>query len=88
MAEFTFAPLTPASSLHRLAAVFGPFRSTIAARSVLQRHRAPGEARRYRDAQRYLFQLLTGADLRDPRHALAFTSSNDHSRPARVPPGR
>ena len=39
----------------------------------------PGEARRHRDAQRYLFQLLTGADLHDPRHALAFTSSNDYS---------
>jgi DNA-binding transcriptional ArsR family regulator len=38
----------------------------------------PGEARRHRDAQRYLFQLLTGADLHDPRHALAFTSSNDY----------
>jgi DNA-binding transcriptional ArsR family regulator len=38
----------------------------------------PGEDRRHRDAQRYLFQLLTGADLHDPRHALAFTSSNDH----------
>ena len=39
----------------------------------------PGEDRRHRDAQRYLFQLLTGADLHDPRHALTFTSSNDHS---------
>jgi DNA-binding transcriptional ArsR family regulator len=39
----------------------------------------PGEDRRHRDAQRYLFQLLTGADLHDPRHALAFTSTNDHS---------
>jgi DNA-binding transcriptional ArsR family regulator len=39
----------------------------------------PGEGRRHRDAQRYLFQLLTGADLHDPRHALAFTGSNDHS---------
>jgi hypothetical protein len=38
----------------------------------------PGEGRRHRDAQRYLFQLLTGAGLHDPRHALAFTSSNDH----------
>ena len=37
----------------------------------------PGEDRRHRDAQRYLFQLLTGADLHDPRHALAFTSPND-----------
>ena len=40
----------------------------------------PGEARRHRDAQRCLFQLLTGADLHDPRHALAFTSSYDYSR--------
>ena len=39
----------------------------------------PGEARRHHDAQRYLFQLLTGADLHDPRHALAFTSNNDYS---------
>ena len=39
----------------------------------------PGEARRHRDAQRYLFQLLTGADLHDPRHALAFTSGHDYS---------
>ena len=39
----------------------------------------PGEARRHRDAQRYLFQLLTGADLHDPRHALAFTAGNDYS---------
>ena len=39
----------------------------------------PGETRRHRDAQRYLFQLLTGADLHDPRHALAFTTGNDYS---------
>ena len=39
----------------------------------------PGETRRHRDAQRYLFQLLTGADLHDPRHALAFTSTGDYS---------
>ena len=39
----------------------------------------PGEARRHRDAQRYLFQLLTGADLHDPRHVLAFTSTRDYS---------
>ena len=39
----------------------------------------PGEARRHHHAQRYLFQLLTGADLHDPRHALAFTSTNDYS---------
>jgi len=40
----------------------------------------PGETRRHRDAQRYLFQLLTGADLHDPRHALAFTTTSDYSR--------
>jgi len=40
----------------------------------------PGEARRHRDAQRYLFQLLTGADLNDPRHALAFTGVGDRAR--------
>ena len=40
----------------------------------------PGEARRHRDAQRYLFQLLTGADLNDPRHALAFTRASDRAR--------
>jgi DNA-binding transcriptional ArsR family regulator len=40
----------------------------------------PGEGRRHLDAQRYLFQLLTGADLHDPRHALAFTSAYDYSR--------
>jgi DNA-binding transcriptional ArsR family regulator len=39
----------------------------------------PGEARRHQHAQRYLFQLLTGADLHDPRHALAFTSTSDYS---------
>jgi DNA-binding transcriptional ArsR family regulator len=39
----------------------------------------PGEGRRHRDAQRYLFQLLTGADLHDPGHALAFTSTSDYS---------
>ena len=39
----------------------------------------PGETRRHRDAQRYLFQLLTGTDLHDPRHALAFTTTSDYS---------
>ena len=51
----------------------------------------PGEARRHRDAQRYLFQLLTGADLHDPRHALAFTTGTTTATttpsPARSPPG-
>lgn len=37
----------------------------------------PGQARRHQDAQRYLFQLLTGADLYDPRHSLAFASARD-----------
>ena len=39
----------------------------------------PGETPRHQHAQRYLFQLLTGADLHDPRHALAFTSGHDYS---------
>jgi hypothetical protein len=32
----------------------------------------PGEIRQLLDARRFLYQLLTGADLYDPRHALAF----------------
>jgi DNA-binding transcriptional ArsR family regulator len=39
----------------------------------------PGETPRHHHAQRYLFQLLTGADLHDPRHVLAFTSGHDYS---------
>ena len=39
----------------------------------------PGAIQTDRDAQRYLFQLLTGADLHDPRHALAFTTTSDYS---------
>jgi TniQ/Bacterial regulatory helix-turn-helix protein, lysR family len=39
----------------------------------------PGRPRRLLDAQRYLFQLLTGADLNDPSHALAFRSANDRT---------
>ena len=39
----------------------------------------PGETPRHHHAQRYLFQLLTGADLHDPRHALAFTTTSDYS---------
>lgn len=39
----------------------------------------PGEARRLLDAQRYLYQLLTGADLGDRRHALAFRTAADRS---------
>ncbi|WP_280443424.1 LysR family transcriptional regulator [Nocardia brasiliensis] len=34
---------------------------------------------RLRNANRYLHQLLTGADLADPRHALAFAGSDDRS---------
>ncbi|WP_280465374.1 TniQ family protein [Nocardia brasiliensis] len=34
---------------------------------------------RLRNANRYLNQLLTGADLADPRHALAFAGSDDRS---------
>jgi hypothetical protein len=40
----------------------------------------PGEARRLLDARRYLYQLLTGADLHDPRHQLAFRTGLDLSR--------
>jgi DNA-binding transcriptional ArsR family regulator len=39
-----------------------------------------GESRRLLDARRYLYQLLTGADLQDPRHQLAFRSGLDLSR--------
>jgi hypothetical protein len=39
----------------------------------------PGRARRHRDAKRHLYQLLTGADLGDPRHDLAFSSAADRS---------
>ena len=39
----------------------------------------PGQARRLLDAQRYLFQLLSGADLNDPSHAVAFGSAADRS---------
>jgi hypothetical protein len=39
----------------------------------------PGRPRRHLDAQRYLFQLLSGADLNDPSHALAFRSAADRT---------
>jgi hypothetical protein len=39
----------------------------------------PGQARRLLDARRYLYQLLTGADLYDPRHTLAFQSASDRN---------
>lgn len=39
----------------------------------------PGEARRHRDAQRHLYQMLTGADLNNSRHTLAFTSGQDRA---------
>jgi hypothetical protein len=39
----------------------------------------PGEARRLRDARRYLYQLLSGADLNDPSHALGFRTAADRS---------
>ena len=38
------------------------------------------EGRRLLDARRYLYQLLTGADLHDPRHQLAFHTGLDLSR--------
>jgi hypothetical protein len=37
----------------------------------------PGETRRLLDARRYLYQLLTGADLHDPRHSMAFRPGSD-----------
>ena len=40
----------------------------------------PGEDRRLHHARRYLYELLTGADLDDPRHELAFRSPGDRSR--------
>jgi hypothetical protein len=42
-------------------------------------HRA-GPSRRYLVARRYLFQLLTGADLNDTRHALAYRNASDRAR--------
>ena len=47
---------------------------------ALRRRGAPRRSTPDRDAQRYLFQLLTGADLHDPRHALTFTGNYDYSR--------
>ena len=35
---------------------------------------------RHRHAQRHLYQLLTGADLTDPAHTLAWRNSGDRSR--------
>jgi hypothetical protein len=41
----------------------------------------PGKGdRRRRDAGRYVYELLTGADLTDPRCPLAFTNAQDKSR--------
>lgn len=44
------------------------------------------QAPRYLNAQRYLHQLLTGADLTDPRHPLALRSAPDRSRYFAFPP--
>ncbi|WP_128433219.1 TniQ family protein [Streptomyces cyaneus] len=44
------------------------------------------QAPRYLNAQRYLNQLLTGADLTDPRHPLALRSVSDRSRYFAFPP--
>lgn len=44
------------------------------------------QAPRYLNAQRYLNQLLTGADLTDPRHPLALRSAPDRSRYFAFPP--
>ncbi|MCC3318314.1 TniQ family protein [Nocardia africana] len=42
-------------------------------------HPGGDDRTRLRSANRYLHQLLTGADLADPRHPLAFTNSDDRS---------
>jgi len=51
----------------------------------------PGEARRHRDAQRYLFQLLTGTDPHDPgtpsRSPAATTTAATTPSPTPSPPG-
>ncbi|MFI1989106.1 LysR family transcriptional regulator [Actinoplanes sp. NPDC020271] len=39
----------------------------------------PGRDQKISYARRFVFQLLTGADLRDPSHSLAFTSITDKS---------
>ncbi len=39
----------------------------------------PGRPRRFLDARRYLYQLLSGADLNDAGHALAFRSAADRT---------
>ncbi len=44
------------------------------------------QAPRYLNAQRYLNQLLTGADLTDPRHPLVLRSAPDRSRYFAFPP--
>lgn len=40
----------------------------------------PGQQRRYLDARRYLFTLLTGANLNDPCHPLAFQDPADRTK--------
>lgn len=40
----------------------------------------PGGARRHRYAPRFLYQLMTGADLNDSRHALTFDSPDDRGK--------
>ncbi|MFJ5050366.1 TniQ family protein [Streptomyces sp. NPDC088719] len=44
------------------------------------------QAPRFLNAQRYLTQLLTGADLTDPRHPLVLRSASDRSRYFAFPP--
>jgi AraC-like DNA-binding protein len=39
----------------------------------------PGLGRRFHDAQRYLVQLLTGDDLANPNHPMAFQHANDRT---------
>lgn len=40
-------------------------------------HAHPGKTARQLHARRYLFQLITGADLSNPQHRLAFATGND-----------
>lgn len=43
-------------------------------------HTHPGRSARLRNARRYMFQMLTGADLGNPSHPLAITTSTERDR--------
>jgi hypothetical protein len=66
---------------HRRRAVIGSATISQAAWQQLcyQAGAHPGRPRRHLDAQRYLYQLLSGADLNDPSHVLAFRSAADRT---------